>query len=621
MSDTLILPRFSHSQLTLYMDCGEKYRLERRHRMGGSASWALVGGKAFHTWTEVYDKGVPIDPAYFLTIMDGEVRETLASDRNSAIIEGDIRPTGRKSKDWPNKRDRSWWEHHGPIFCQQYIDWRASEDNELMPAQSVDGLEFHTEMKAEGTLGGLEVLGFVDRLITDSPFGKPVIMDLKGLPLDTKLVTPTGWTTMGEVEVGDEVFDKDGAITRVTAKSGVKRIGTYRINFHDGTSMVVDSEHIVWAARRYGEPRGVPVQEIVDSPRAPNGAPLWRVPIAGALDTPDTDLPIPPYVLGAWLGDGQESRCVVTKSDELFEEIEAEGVALGKRQNDGRSAAVTRTLLGYREKLDGLGVLGNKHIPQAYLRGGYEQRLALLRGLMDTDGGVNIARRRAVFTGCNEGLVRQVAELIRTIGARAIVQEGAGMGFGKPVTFWRVEFTSPVNPFRRPSQAEKWERYCSGKNLTLSQWLTVKSVEIGPDVETQCIAVDSPSRTYLATERMIPTHNTGREPGTLLQLATYAVLMSEQLGVEIKHGAFYLAEKGELSRIHDLSRFTREYIESLYEQAARGIAAGVFLPNPNSFCNSCPVRQNCGLYGGALPLDVPLLEPQFAPEVPPEGDV
>lgn len=598
--------RLSHSQVVSYATCGEQYRLIRRRGLPDSYSWALAGGSAFHSWTEAYDRGIPVEPADYVDFLNMQVKEALHSDRNNLFSEKDIKPTGRASKEWPNKRDHAWWEHHGAIFAQQYIDWRKDPLNELMP----EGSTFEIELKVEGELGGIQTLGFIDRLVLDSPLGEPCVVDLKGLPLDTKLVTPTGWTTMGDVQVGDEVYDKDGRRCRVAAKSNVKRIGTYRLNFNDGTSMVVDSEHIVWASRGRSAPTGVPVSEIVAQPRRAGGTPLWRVPIAQPLEGDHVYLAVPPYALGAWLGDGQESRCVVTKTgdDGLFEEIEKEGVALGRVQASARSKAVTRTLLGYREKLDGIGVLGNKHIPMQYLRASYDQRLALLRGLMDTDGSVNIRRGRSVFSGCNETLVRQVAELLRTLGVKAIVQECHGHGFGKDVTFWSIEFTATFNPFRRRAQADKWEEYCGKKSPALSQWMTVTSVEEGPDVDTQCIAVDSPSHTYLATERMVPTHNTGKEPATALQLATYAILASEQLGIEVTKGAFYLAEKGELSQIIDLSKFTHENVGGMYDSARRGIEAGVYLPNPNAFCSTCPVKQYCGLYGGKPPSGIPVTE-------------
>ena len=599
--------RLSHSQLTSYMSCSEQYRLVRRRGLPDSYSWALAGGSAFHSWTELYDRGIPLEPEAFVQFLDEQVKSALKDDRNTLFDESDIKPTGRASKDWPNKRDRAWWEHHGPIFAQKYIDWRAS-DNELLPPESKPDEDFLIEQSVEGTLGGIDVLGYIDRLVLDSPFGKPVIVDIKGLPLDTDLPTPDGWTTMGEIQVGDEVFDKDGRRARVTAKSRVKRIGTYRINFHDGSSMVVDREHIVWASRGYREPSAVPVQEIVRQPRRNSGSPLWRVPIAQPLDTPDADLEVKPYVLGAWLGDGQESRCVITKDRTLFAEIEKEGVEMGVEQSDGRSKAIARTLLGYRERLASVGVLGNKHIPAPYLRASFGQRLALLQGLMDTDGTVNIHRGRAAFSGCNERLVRDVAELLRTLGVKAIVHHVSGHGFGKDVGVWVIEFSSPFNPFRRTPQAAKWEEYCSAKNLSLSQWRTISSIEEGPDVETQCIAVDSESHTYLATRDMIPTHNTGKEPGTSLQLATYAVLMSKKLGIPIQHGAFYLAEKGELSSIIDLSKYTGAHIESMYDDARRGIEAGVYIPNPNAFCSTCPVKMYCRLYGNTPPEGVPLNE-------------
>lgn len=171
--------RISHSQLTSYMSCGEQYRLIRRRGLPDNYSWALAGGSAFHSWTELFDNGIPLEPAAFVQFLDEQVASALKDERNVLFNEGDIKPTGRASKEWPNKRDRAWWEHHGPIFAQQYVDWRSAGDNDLLPTEAVPDKDFLVEYEVNGELGGIEVKGFIDRLILDSPFGHPVILDIK----------------------------------------------------------------------------------------------------------------------------------------------------------------------------------------------------------------------------------------------------------------------------------------------------------------------------------------------------------------------------------------------------------------------------------------------------------
>lgn len=206
--NTTALPmpeRISHSQLTSYMNCSEQYRLSRRRGLGESVSWALVGGSAFHSWTELYDQDIPVDPEQFQQFFDAQAKETVDNPRNSLLDETGIKPTGRASKEWPGKRDRKWWEHHGPIFCQQYVDWRNDPDNPIMP----QGSTFTVEMEVRGVLGGIETLGKIDRLVLDSPLGEPCVLDLKtgkepgtGLQIATYAILAAEQLDMKPINVG-----------------------------------------------------------------------------------------------------------------------------------------------------------------------------------------------------------------------------------------------------------------------------------------------------------------------------------------------------------------------------------------------------------------------------------
>jgi len=170
-------------------------------------------------------------------------------------------------------------------------------------------------------------------------------------------------------------------------------------------------------------------------------------------------------------------------------------------------------------------LLYNKHIPAYYLRASLDQRLLLLQGLMDTDGCWNTARDEAVFNSTDENLARQVKELLLTLGQRPYMSSALCTGFGLTVTSYSVRFAPIDNfmPFRLPRKAGK-VKY---KARPLSRRRMIKSIEPGPDVETVCIAVDSPNRTYLCTENFIPTHNTGSdEPRYSLGCTTQCAIYS-----------------------------------------------------------------------------------------------
>ncbi len=369
--------------------------------------------------------------------------------------------------------------------------------------------------------------GTLDRVLQEAD-GSYVIGDVKGLALTERIPTPDGWTTMGDVAVGDTVFDAYGKPCTVTLKSSVKRIGTYVVRFDDGSSVVCDTEHIWWTASgfRPGEPTAKPISEVIETLRGRNGA-HHRVPVAGALELPEVDLPIDPYLLGCWLGDGAVRGGTITKGRDLFEILESDGHALGVEQLDSRTdKCLTRTVIGLGAKLRSAGLTHNKHIPAAYLRASVFQRLRLLQGLMDTDGSWNKARKSAAFSTTDKALALQVEELMLSLGQRPYLSYFKRRGFDLMVDSWTVELTPvDLNPFRLPRKAD--QAAASVKQTTRSRRRVIVAVDQGPDVDTACIGVDSPTHTYLCGDRMIPTHNTGRRleygwPEIAIQLALYA---------------------------------------------------------------------------------------------------
>ena len=422
---------------------------------------------------------------------------------------------------------------------------------EYAPAELVPWLHAYRERMAEFECLGMEVFVVNDELKTAGSFdrvwrmpdGRVVVGDLKGLALDTKIPTPDGWTTMSDVEVGDMVFGSDGKPCAVTAKSGVKRIGTYVVTFDDGSEVVCDKEHLWWTfnAKDVEGVRGV--EEIRETLKY-RAQCQHRVPVAEPLDLPELDLPLPPYLLGAWLGDGHARGGCLTKDVELFDVLESDGVELGVRQwqTEGKEHCVTRTVLGMTKVLREMGLLFNKHVPREYLRASILQRTRILQGLLDTDGTWNTARNSVCFTSVDKRIAEGVHELALSLGQRSRLYSYEQTGFGRTVLAWRVEF-KPYNlvPFRHARKLAKFE--AAELNTVIARRRLIRSVEPGPDVETACIAVDSPNNTYLCTEKFIPTHNTGRsDPG-------YPLKVSLQVGV-YANSVRYDQVTGERSPIH-----------------------------------------------------------------------
>lgn len=336
------------------------------------------------------------------------------------------------------------------------------------------------------------------------------------LALDTPVPTPDGWTTLGELEAGDVVFGRDGRPVRVLGASPV-RYGRpcYRVTFANGTSVTADEGHRWAAVDRRAPHKGVQVittAQMAAEVRITNWlgrSPYrWAVPMAEALDLPETDVPVEPYVLGVWLGDGDSRNATVSQSladvDELAGLLRARGF-----ESTRCATAVDKAALlyvrGLRGALRKAGLLGNKHIPAVYYRASRAQRLDLLRGLMDTDGHVTHGGWCTLVSG-STALAHQAAELARTLGYRPTLvwSEDSRAREGG---MWKVSFqTAEEAPF---SLARKVDR-CSVKRATRQRYNAVVSVEPVGSVPVRCIGVDSDDHLFLVGEGFVPTHNTHR---------------------------------------------------------------------------------------------------------------
>ncbi|HEY9472528.1 MAG TPA: DnaB-like helicase N-terminal domain-containing protein, partial [Mycobacteriales bacterium] len=231
----------------------------------------------------------------------------------------------------------------------------------------------------------------------------------KALALDTPLATPSGWTTMGEVRVGDHLIGADGKPTRVLAATEVMHgRPCYEVEFSDGTVIIADEAH-QWrttarAARRAGV---VTTADIAATLRCGPADRRWNhsVRVAASYQLPERDLPLAPYLLGAWLAGGDSAAARATPAAPVPRSTRPDRA---ERDHQGISRTVLRSM----------GVLDNGHIPSQYLRASEQQRRALLAGLLDTNG--HVGEAGAVwFAVTNRRLAQDVHELVLTLGYRA----------------------------------------------------------------------------------------------------------------------------------------------------------------------------------------------------------
>ncbi|AUH44984.1 replicative DNA helicase [Streptomyces sp. CMB-StM0423] len=336
----------------------------------------------------------------------------------------------------------------------------------------------------------------------------------KALALDTPLPTPTGWTTMGEIRTGDLLLAADGSPTRVVAATEVMTgRPCYEVTFDDGTAIVADADH-QWltdtrASRRSERiPAAVrTTKEIAETLRCTSLADNrlnHSVPTTAPLALPSRPLPIPPYTLGLWLGDGTaDAERITTADPEVLRFIADDGM-------DVRRVGKTITfawrhgslLVALREN----GLLGNKHIPQDYLRGSVEQRRELLAGLLDSDGTVTDTGS-VRFAVTNRALAEDFRELVTSLGFRCgTTTERAAGHTQRTSTVHIVTFTTADDVFRPERKRRTHEaRRKAGIHRPARRFVTdVREVE---SVPVRCVQVEHPDHLYLASRSMVPTHN------------------------------------------------------------------------------------------------------------------
>lgn len=395
----------------------------------------------------------------------------------------------------------------------------------------------------------------------------------KMLDVNTPIPVPFGWSTMGQLIPGAKVFDERGGICTITAVSRVEvDAKTYRLTFDDGSEIVACADHQwltfdakelkaltrhdpEWRARRRAkrpsratgnkglafsqavaaanaaraEPDSLPAgsvrttQQIVDTLLTPRGRRNHAIPVAGALQTTESKLKLDPYCLGAWLGDGSRGGGGFTGADPfIWEQFERAGYRVTHSPTNPYRHHVLGLYVGLRH----VGVIDSKHIPPSYFRGSRDQRLALLQGLMDTDG------HAALDGGCefdntSYRLIEGVYELVCSLGMKASITEGIAKLDGRIIgPKWRVKFIASEPVFRLPRKLARLQ--ASPRRTTRFRYI-VDAIEIDP-VPMRCISVDSPSRLYLAGRSFIPTHNSQLLIGLALEAHERSVMFRRSFG-------------------------------------------------------------------------------------------
>lgn len=378
----------------------------------------------------------------------------------------------------------------------------------------------------------------------------------KGHPNYEVLPTPNGYTQVGDIQVGDYVYDENGYPVKVIGvyPQGKKRL--YEAVFIDGTHVPCNDEHI-WPVRgrpahyKDGSYQNMTLRELMDAgihreQARGDGSVVnsWYIPVNEPLHREEAQLPLDPYVLGVLIGDGCLTDTVRTleifSNDESVVAEVAERIgALGYKQRPGCYSWIflcDAEIFGHKwyQRTDFSGLSGdlacvfgqysrNRAIPDIYKFGSIAQRRLLLQGLMDTGGCItNKDRLNAFFSTKSVQLALDVKELATSLGMRASITmtERAEKGMEYEVYF-RIDPVERRNLFLKAQSKlaafdEGMESRVRKFNRHYDDMALVDVIDTETEVDMTCIYVDSPTHLYQVGREHIVTHNTALVQGTMV---------------------------------------------------------------------------------------------------------
>jgi replicative DNA helicase len=406
-------------------------------------------------------------------------------------------------------------------------------------------------------------LGSHSSIEGDVTIGDDVTIRGKALALATPILTTDGWSTIGSVRTGQHVFGVDGRPTRIIATTAAMfDRDCYEVEFSDGAQIVADAEHL-WAVetndRHFRELAKVGGRrrqaqkfertsrlemtwQLAERLKASSRPP--RVAFPKAIMQPEASLPVAPYLLGLWLGDGTHRAGTITMADDDARWVAAilrrggESVRLTRwkagalvigvharpdlcayghvrlgRWNRCRECAAARRdgrdrgerwNVSLSERLRDLGILhpAPKRIPLRYLEASAEQRRELLRGLVDSDGSVD-GTGRVEISSILPDLVEDITALLASLGTSART-------YGKRLPpskrgadrAWRIAFFLSEPPARLPRKRHRW--LPPGDQASCRY---LRAVRACPSVPVRCISVAAADGLFLAGHALVPTHN------------------------------------------------------------------------------------------------------------------
>lgn len=441
------------------------------------------------------------------------------------------------------------------LSCQRFLDWMERKDIEFRKDKVDHVVNFISKLKHyKGSNAGQHFkLEPFQQWLTAGIFGfywkgtdKRVVRNVwielsrkngKDININTPIITPSGWRTMEDIHVGDYVYSVDGKPTRVTNESPIYTDHEcFEITFMNGEKVIAGAEH-QWTVTKYHKNTKTMTtiqlfEDGVTNIRKDGYMEYkYALPRVKPLEFEEQDTPIDPYTFGVWLGDGTTANFQLNLNGDDVEEIcgyiPYEAKNIKRCQNENCFAVSYR----WNDEISKyINSFKTKSIPSEYLFNSHEKRLALLQGLMDTDGTVtpnpNNNGVMCEFVQKNDNIADGLCFLLSSFGIKykRVIKTPTIDGEEKDdvnrITF-SVDKSFPLFKLTRKQNKLK-DKKKSGR-------IVIKSIERVETVKTKCIEVDNPSHLYLIGNTMIPTHNSFFASA----IALYGLIADGEQGSEV----------------------------------------------------------------------------------------
>lgn len=344
----------------------------------------------------------------------------------------------------------------------------------------------------------------------------------KAQPNSTMIPTPDGCKRLGDLVAGDYVYNRHGVPVKILSVYPQGFLDNYKVILSDGRYTYCNNQHLWSYVTSKDNIKTITLAEMIKTGiKTKDNVCRYRLPMVSPVIYSEKIFPVDPYVIGVFIGNGCTLEKALTLSSADEEVVQSVCDLLGAssyvkscpnnyswvfKDSNGKRLQTKEVL-----PVECIGHSGEKSIPENYMLGSVSQRMALLQGLLDTDGSVDNHKGRVSYSTTSTALANQIRRLIWSLGFNASISEDGRKEKYKSGHCYQICISCPaaekVNLFRIARKRERVNAVCISK-YSRDGYARIVDVQKMPEQEEMtCIFVDDPEHIYL-TESYIPTHNT-----------------------------------------------------------------------------------------------------------------